>query len=217
MVTEALGRRRNGVDGDDGCSFRNGSDDGAQPDRGDRCAECLRLAAGAAQPPRPCGLSDLCALGRCVDPRGRHGVPPDCGRSALARSGDAVWWRRLPSRLRPSQRARGHSGFGRSRGGEGEDAGLARTLATCLAFTFLNPHVYLDTVVLLGTISTRFPGQEASFAAGAMTASCLFFFALGFGARRLRPVFANPVAWRVLDGVIAVVMVLIAVKLLVGS
>lgn len=109
------------------------------------------------------------------------------------------------------------AGSGALAAGEGEDAGLARTLATCLAFTFLNPHVYLDTVVLLGTISTRFPGQEASFAAGAMTASCLFFFALGFGARRLRPVFANPVAWRILDGVIAVVMVLIAVKLLVGS
>ncbi len=56
-------------------------------------------------------------------------------------------------------------------------------LATCLALTWLNPHVYLDTVVLIGTISTRFPGQEILFASGAATASLVFFFSLGFGAR----------------------------------
>jgi L-lysine exporter family protein LysE/ArgO len=99
------------------------------------------------------------------------------------------------------------------------DAGassLRRALLTCLALTWLNPHVYLDTVVLLGTISTRFPGLEASFAAGAVTASFLFFFSLGYGATKLRPVFANPTAWRVLEGLVAVTMWLIAFKLLGG-
>lgn len=86
-------------------------------------------------------------------------------------------------------------------------------LLTCLAFTWLNPHVYLDTVVLLGSISTRHAGQELSFALGAMTASFLFFFSLGFGARFLQPLFARPLAWRVLDGAIAVVMASIAVNL----
>jgi L-lysine exporter family protein LysE/ArgO len=60
---------------------------------------------------------------------------------------------------------------------------LHYTLGTCLALTWLNPHVYLDTVVLIGTISTRFPGQEAAFAFGAATASFVFFFTLGFGAK----------------------------------
>lgn len=93
---------------------------------------------------------------------------------------------------------------------------LAKTLATCLALTWLNPHVYLDTVVLLGTISTQFPGYQASFAAGAITASFVFFFSLGFGARRLRPVFARPSSWRVLEGAVAAIMWLIALKLLIG-
>jgi len=69
---------------------------------------------------------------------------------------------------------------------EGAAAPLGRVLLACLAFTWLNPHVYLDTVVLLGSMSTQFPGAQAAFAAGAMTGSFLFFFALGFGASRLR-------------------------------
>ena len=94
--------------------------------------------------------------------------------------------------------------------------GLVRTLAACLAITWLNPHVYLDTIVLLGSISTQFRGFERSFAAGAVSASFLFFFALGYGATWLRPVFAKPSAWRALDAVIAVVMGGIASKLIVG-
>jgi L-lysine exporter family protein LysE/ArgO len=99
--------------------------------------------------------------------------------------------------------------------GEGASS-LGKALLTCLALTWLNPHVYLDTVVLLGTISTRFPGLEASFAAGAVTASFLFFFSLGYGATKLRPIFANPTAWRVLEGIVAVTMWLIAFKLATG-
>lgn len=94
---------------------------------------------------------------------------------------------------------------------------LLPTLLTCLALTWLNPHVYLDTVVLLGSISTQFAGQQSAFAAGAVTGSFLFFFALGFGAALLRPVFANPLAWRILEAVIAFVMWAIALKLITGA
>lgn len=91
---------------------------------------------------------------------------------------------------------------------------LQSALLTCLALTWLNPHVYLDTVVLLGSISTRYAGQELAFALGAITASFVFFFSLGYGARLLAPLFAKPIAWRVLDGLIAVVMASIGVSLL---
>ena len=86
-------------------------------------------------------------------------------------------------------------------------------LAACLAFTFLNPHVYLDTVVLLGSLSAQQPVQWG-FAAGAVTASVLWFVSLGYGAALLRPVFARPAAWRVLDALIAVVMAVLGLGLL---
>lgn len=85
---------------------------------------------------------------------------------------------------------------------------------TCLAFTWLNPHVYLDTVVLLGSVSTQFGDRIMEFAAGAMAASLVFFFALGYGARLLKPVFARPRAWRILDFGIGCVMWGIALRLL---
>jgi L-lysine exporter family protein LysE/ArgO len=100
------------------------------------------------------------------------------------------------------------------RAGEASETSLRTALLTCLAFTWLNPHVYLDTVVLLGSISTRYAGHEVAFALGAMTASFCFFFTLGFGARLLAPLFAKPMAWRILDAVIALVMASIAIKLL---
>ena len=91
---------------------------------------------------------------------------------------------------------------------------LAATVGTCLALTWLNPHVYLDTVVLLGSIANTHGDLRWWFAAGAALGSILWFFALGFGARLLQPVFARPAAWRVLDGIIAVVMAALAVSLL---
>jgi L-lysine exporter family protein LysE/ArgO len=94
--------------------------------------------------------------------------------------------------------------------------GPGRALATCLALTWLNPHVYLDTVVLLGSVSTRYAGAETAFAAGAMTASFAFFFTLGYGARLLSPVFARPRAWRVLDAIVGLTMWAIAAKLLLA-
>lgn len=87
---------------------------------------------------------------------------------------------------------------------------LRRAVLTCLAFTWLNPHCYLDTVVFLGSISTRFAPHEALFGAGAATGSFVFFFSLGYGARLLAPLMAKPAAWRVLDAGIGVVMLVIA-------
>ena len=100
--------------------------------------------------------------------------------------------------------------------GDAPASTLAQTLAMCLALTWLNPHVYLDTVMLLGAISTRFPGQEASFAVGAMTGSFLFFFALGYGAIGLRPIFARPASWRALEALVALTMWTIAFKLIMS-
>lgn len=98
----------------------------------------------------------------------------------------------------------------------GSSASFAKTMAMCLALTWLNPHVYLDTVVLLGSVSTRFPEHRFEFAIGAVTSSFLFFFSLGYGATRLRPIFSRPSAWRVLEAVVALVMWGIASKLLNG-
>ncbi len=86
-------------------------------------------------------------------------------------------------------------------------------LATCLAFTWLNPHVYLDTVVMLGSISSRYAGQRVEFAVGAIVASFAFFYTLGYGARTLQPVFARPSAWRVLDAGVGIVMLVLAAGL----
>lgn len=95
---------------------------------------------------------------------------------------------------------------------------LAAALAACAGFTFLNPHVYLDTVVLAGGLSAQYgPAERPWFAAGAMTASVCWFFALGYGARLLTPLFARPAAWRALDGTIAVVMLSLAAALLNGA
>ena len=94
--------------------------------------------------------------------------------------------------------------------------GPVPVLATCLALTWLNPHVYLDTVVLLGSVAAGRGGQRWWFAAGAATASLLWFCLLGRGAAVLRPLFARPAAWRVLDGVIAAVMAVIGVGLVVA-
>jgi L-lysine exporter family protein LysE/ArgO len=91
---------------------------------------------------------------------------------------------------------------------------LGATLAVCLALTWLNPHVYLDTLFLIGSVSTQFPGAQLAFALGAMASSLVFFFALGYGSALLRPVFARPRAWQVLEVIIGIVMWLIAIGLL---
>jgi L-lysine exporter family protein LysE/ArgO len=93
---------------------------------------------------------------------------------------------------------------------------LQAAIATCLAFTFLNPHVYLDTVLLLGSLSAAYHGAgRVAYGGGAALASFVWFFGVGYGARLLQPVFARPAAWRVLDIVIGIVMGLLALSLLV--
>ncbi|MFH5880111.1 LysE/ArgO family amino acid transporter [Arthrobacter sp. NA-172] len=96
--------------------------------------------------------------------------------------------------------------------------GLGAALATVLALTWLNPHVYLDTVVLLGSVANaQGAGLQWWFGAGAMAGSVLWFSSLGFGAKLLRGFFARPASWRILDGTIAVTMVGLGVGLAMGT
>ena len=99
----------------------------------------------------------------------------------------------------------------------GARAGQGAVVGTALVLTWLNPHVYLDTVLLLGSVAGTHGGDRWWFAVGACAASLVWFIGLGYGARALRPVFDRPAAWRVLDGVIALVMATLAVSLLVGA
>lgn len=95
---------------------------------------------------------------------------------------------------------------------------LSAVLTTTMLFTWANPHVYLDTVVLFGSLSAAYENEtRLAFWAGGSLGSFVWFSALGFGARLLAPLFARPVAWRVLDGLIAVIMTAIAVSLLSGT
>ena len=88
-------------------------------------------------------------------------------------------------------------------------------VATCLALTFLNPHVYLDTVLLIGGLSGQYDGSaRVAFGLGAVIASFVWSFGLGYGTRLLAPVFARPLAWRVLDLLIAAIMAFLGVGLL---
>lgn len=95
-------------------------------------------------------------------------------------------------------------------------AGAGSVALTCLALTWLNPHVYLDTVFLVGTVASGYSAPWL-FAAGAVTASIGWFTGLGFGARALAPVLSTQRAWRILDGLIAVVMIAIAVTLVLSA
>ena len=95
----------------------------------------------------------------------------------------------------------------------GETA-LWPAILACLAFTFLNPHVYLDTVLLVGGLSGQYSGTgRLAFALGAMVASFVWFFGLGYGARLLQPIFARPRSWQVLDVLIGLVMAGLALSL----
>ena len=93
---------------------------------------------------------------------------------------------------------------------------LRAAVLTCLALTWLNPHVYLDTVMLLGAVSAQYE-DRTGFALGAMAASVLFFFTLAYAGRLLAPVFARPAAWRVLDLGIGAVMLALAARLASGQ
>jgi L-lysine exporter family protein LysE/ArgO len=115
--------------------------------------------------------------------------------------------------LQAAQRA--WRGAGALVAGADQQRSWQRVLLACLAFTFLNPHVYLDTMVLLGSLSARYPGMaQWAFGLGACVASVVWFSALGFGARWLQPVFRKPLAWRLLDGGIAAFMLVLCLLLL---
>ncbi len=90
---------------------------------------------------------------------------------------------------------------------------LSAAVFTALALTWLNPHVYLDTVVLLGSVAATYEATRLWFGVGAAAASLVWFTALGYGARLLRPAFSKPAAWRALDGAIAVFMLLLGLTL----
>jgi L-lysine exporter family protein LysE/ArgO len=95
---------------------------------------------------------------------------------------------------------------------------LKAALLLCAAFTWLNPHVYLDTVVLVGSIAnSRPPSQQASFALGASLASFVWFFAIGYGAKALRGPLSQPKIWRMIDFAIAAIMFWLALKLVLGG
>jgi L-lysine exporter family protein LysE/ArgO len=98
----------------------------------------------------------------------------------------------------------------------GAPTSLRIAITTCVALTWLNPHVYLDTIVLLGSVAGTHGAERWWFGLGAAIGSVLWFTALGYGARILRPLFARPIAWRILDALVAVVMIAIATELLLG-
>lgn len=130
--------------------------------------------------------------------------------SALALGGAAFLavygWQALRRARQPQQLRAAEGGAG---------VGLGAVLAQAAAFTLLNPHVYLDTVLLVGSIGAQQPGAlRGWFIAGASAASVLWFAALGFGARWLAPWFARPRAWQVLDGLIGITMFVLAALLL---
>lgn len=101
----------------------------------------------------------------------------------------------------------------------GESANLLTTLMMLSVFTWLNPHFYLDTLGLIGAVSTQFEPSvlKIAFAGGAVTSSFVFFFSLGYGARFLAPVMQSAKAWRILDIIIGLVMWLLAFGLLAGA
>ena len=129
-----------------------------------------------------------------------------------------LWYglRCLKSCWRGTAAPNGENGADGAAGAATPSAG--RALGIVLAMSQLNPHVYLDTVVLLGSLANQHgPDARWVFAAGAVAASVLWFTALGYGARLLARVLADPKAWRVVDVVIAVVMAVLAVRLIAGS
>lgn len=127
--------------------------------------------------------------------------------------------RRGPTAVEPATRTGEPAGRpGTVPPGRQHDVTMRAAVATMLVFTWANPHVYLDTLVFLGSVANQ-QGVDVRWwwTAGAVLASCIWFGALGFGGRLLRPLFAKPLTWRVFDGLVAVVMLAFGVLLLVGA
>ena len=95
---------------------------------------------------------------------------------------------------------------------------MVKAISICLALTFLNPHVYLDTVVLVGALAAAWQGsQRLIFTAGAISASFVWFFALGYGARLLGPLFEKQISWQILDALIAIVMAWLGISIFMSA
>ena len=101
--------------------------------------------------------------------------------------------------------------------GGGAEQSLKAAVATALVLTWANPHVYLDTLGLIGAVAATYGDGRWAFGTGALSASVLFFVVLGYGARMLAPVFARPVAWRALDTIVGMTMLALAAKLALGA
>ncbi len=95
-----------------------------------------------------------------------------------------------------------------------QKSSLKKVLLITAALTFLNPHVYIDTVFIIGSLATKYADTKIYFYLGNILASFLFFFSLGYGARLLQPIFRKPRAWQILDFIIFIVMISIAISLL---
>lgn len=96
-----------------------------------------------------------------------------------------------------------------------EKDSLLKIIGMCLAFTWLNPHVYLDAIILIGSISVQFSDQLYLFAAGTILASWIFFFSVGYGAKMLLPLFKKATSWKILEVLIGVTMWTIATMLII--
>jgi L-lysine exporter family protein LysE/ArgO len=114
-----------------------------------------------------------------------------------------------------SFRSAANAGSLKANGEAAKPSDLRATILTTLALSLLNPHVYLDTVVIIGSVGAKYPfGTRLSFAVGAMLASAVWFFTLTYGAARLAPLFRSPQVWRILDILVGCVMWLIAASLI---
>ncbi|HEY6922267.1 MAG TPA: LysE/ArgO family amino acid transporter [Steroidobacteraceae bacterium] len=157
-----------------------------------------------------CALADLLLIGAGV--AGLAGIlghsPALVSSLTIAGSAFLVWYGvRALSRALVPQTLRAAAGS--------EPLSLRNAMAQAAGFTLLNPHVYLDTVLLMGSIGTRQPPDlRVWFVGGAACASGVWFTALGFGARWLAPIFARPLAWRVLDTLVGLTMLTLAVLLI---
>ena len=142
------------------------------------------------------GFASLMALHPWIDPLTRYGGAMFLFSYAVMSFKDAI-----------------HDESAMDYSGAKKPQSLRSALLVCLAFTWLNPHVYLDTLVLVGSVSTQYAEQRELFALGAVTASFVFFFSLGFGARYLGPLFAKPQAWRYLNTFVGCTMLVMATGL----
>jgi L-lysine exporter family protein LysE/ArgO len=158
-----------------------------------------------------CAASDAALIALGVSGRGRIAALAPSAMTAMKFGGAAflIWYgaRSLLAATRGGEALQARA--------NGGGAGLAATIATIAMLTGANPHVYLDTVFLLGAVSAKV-AEKTAFAAGGITGSFAFFFALGYGARLLAPVFARQRSWQVLEIAIGCIMWAIAARLLLG-